>query len=287
MVIAHRGASAYAPENTLPAFERAAQLGADAFELDVQLTKEDKIIVFHDADLERYTGVKRAVGATPFDEMRAVDAGAPFGAQWKGVHPPTLDEALDLARKRDVGILIEIKRTDADKKLHGQLAQALIGHDQMTPELAKTIDDLIAASHSRNITLTEQTVEAVRRHRMGKHIVIQSFSPVVCWLAQRLAPELRVEFLGMSDKDDPNRWELYVNWGRITGVKGFNVNLEDLTPERVAMFHSWGASVAAWTVDDPERMRALIAMGVDGFISNKPDVVREVVGEKRARFPHR
>ena len=94
LIIAHRGASHDAPENTLSAFKLAIEQGADAFEADFYLTRDDHVVCFHDKDTERITGRKLSITETPFDELRRLDVGSWKGAQWKGEQMPTLEEVL-------------------------------------------------------------------------------------------------------------------------------------------------------------------------------------------------
>src|SRR5205814_5101727 len=94
LVIAHRGASGTHPENTLAAFRRAVELGADMIELDVQLTRDGEVVVFHDATLERTTDGAGAVSDRTLAEIRRLDAGAWFGPAFRGTRVPTLAEVL-------------------------------------------------------------------------------------------------------------------------------------------------------------------------------------------------
>ena len=78
--------------------------------------------------------------------------------------------------------------------------------------------------------------------------------------------------MGSDPEDDPSRWPRFIAFGRLIGVHGFNIHHESATPERIADFHSHGETVAVWTVDDPALMRRYADWGVDGIITNKPDV---------------
>ncbi len=109
LIVAHRGASAMAPENTLAAFRLAADLGADAVELDVQRTADGHLIVIHDATIDRTTDGRGAVAALPFAALRAVDAGSWFSPRFAGERLPTLQEAIT-AIGDDTRLLIEIKQ---------------------------------------------------------------------------------------------------------------------------------------------------------------------------------
>ena len=109
IIIAHRGASAYAPENTLPAFEKAVELGADAIELDVQLTKDKHVVVFHDYHLERTSNGTGFLLRHNLKKLQRLDAGRWFSKEFKGEPIPTLEEVL--ARLSDrILFNIELKK---------------------------------------------------------------------------------------------------------------------------------------------------------------------------------
>lgn len=278
-IIAHRGASAYAPENTLAAFELAVKQKAHWFELDCTLTKDEEVIVIHDDTLERTTNGLGAVADYTLAQLKRLDAGnwgEWEGSEFKGEPAPTLGEALDLAQNR-IGVYIEIKNSDDDQELMQAVLQASDGGIITQGRSRDTIMGLIEESGTRNLPLTRNVIEAVRARDMRRQVVIQSFSPIVCAIALSEAPELRTELLGAKDEDHPERWEGYLFWNQILGAQGFNVNQAALTPENLDTFHGMGKTVAVWTVDDPAEMRRLAVWGVDGLITNKPDVARDVL----------
>ena len=275
-VIGHRGASAYAPENTLASFRKAIEMRADWFELDCTLTKDNAVIVTHDTDLERTTGVKGVAWERTLDEIKALDAGSWFGPDYAGERIPTLGEALELARGR-IGVYIEIKNSDDDRNLLAQLLELAAGKDSMDDALRAALMARVEASGTRNLALTRRVIEEVRARNMQKEIVVQSFSPVCCLVALLEAPDIRVEMLGMEDDKDPGHWPRIVWFSRVIGAKGFNAGKDSLTAARVADFHAHGQTVAVWTVDEPADMRRFLSWGVDAVITNKPDVGRNVL----------
>ncbi|MFB6257528.1 MAG: glycerophosphodiester phosphodiesterase family protein [Flavobacteriales bacterium] len=123
LVVAHRGASAAAPENTIPAVEKAWELGADAVEVDVRVTKDDRIVAIHDRRTGRTTGVDRAVRKLPYDRLAEMDAGSWFGAEFKGTRIPLLDSLMDHIPP-DKELFIEVKSGPRTVGLlEGMLAQ--------------------------------------------------------------------------------------------------------------------------------------------------------------------
>jgi glycerophosphoryl diester phosphodiesterase len=127
-VTAHRGAKHEAPENTIPAIERAITLGADWVEIDVQLTSDHQVIVAHDRDFVRVAGSPRRAEESDLAEIRELDVGAWFAAEFEGVRAPTLDEVLETARGR-VRVNIELKYYTPDRGLAAAVIEAVERHD--------------------------------------------------------------------------------------------------------------------------------------------------------------
>src|SRR5678815_3228387 len=111
-IIAHRGGSLEAPENTLASFRHAVDVGAKFVELDVQMSSDGGLVIIHDETLDRTTTGSGPVGALTFDELRELDAGVKKGDKWKGEKIPTLREVLDLCVGAGVGVVIELKSPD-------------------------------------------------------------------------------------------------------------------------------------------------------------------------------
>lgn len=275
-VIAHRGASAYAPENTLISFKRAATLGADWFELDCTLSKDDEIIVIHDDTIDRTTDYSGRVRDLTLKQLKRYDAGSWFDSQFGGERIPTLDESLDLVN-RHIGVYIEIKSSDDDRDLEGRLLKLAQDRDGLLPEHGDEVIALIESSNTRNLALTRKVIQAVRDRRLRKRVVIQSFSPIVCAIALIEAPELRTEMLAYDQKDDLRIWARYGQWAEWLNPKGFNISADRVTEELVREMHEAGRTVAVWTVNEESEMRAFARMGVDAIITNYPDICIEVL----------
>ncbi|WP_432926561.1 glycerophosphodiester phosphodiesterase [Microbispora sp. CA-135349] len=247
LVVAHRGASAYAPENTVAAFELARDRGADMFELDVQETRDHHLVLMHDTTLGRTTDVEEVfpgrapwrVGDLTLAEIRRLDAGswfsrnAGFSRKYAGEAVPTLGEALRAMRDSGLGLLLEIKE----------------------PRLYPGIEARVAGEIGR---------DPVWRGR----IVVQSFD----WNSMRrfhgLMPRVPIGLLGT-----PRVAELP---GLARFADQINPPYADVTAEYVRRVHRLRMKVLAWTVDDPAAVRRLIAANVDGVITNRPDVVRDI-----------
>ncbi len=275
-VIAHRGASAYAPENTLVAYEKAIELGADWFELDVTLTRDGQLIVIHDGDLDRTTNGQGKVVQKSLDELKKLDAGSWFSNTYAGESMPTLVEALDCAKGR-AGIYIEIKDMGTARATAGSLLKAAEGRTTMTHKLRTQWKEIIATSSSNNLALTRMVIAAIRARHMEHQVVVQSFCPDVCFTLLNEAPELRTEFLGAYDPKKPENKQQYLACARLIEPAGCNLAANGLTQEDVQEILHMKKTVAIWTVDDPEKIRAMAEWGATAIISNRPDVCRETL----------
>ena len=127
-ITCHRGYSAEAPENTLPAFQAAIDIGADCAELDVQMTKDGVVMVSHDPSLLRCTGVNKRICDLSYDEVRALDAGSFFDSKFAGTKIPTLQEVIDLCKGK-IRLNIEIKNNADTPELEAEVARLITEND--------------------------------------------------------------------------------------------------------------------------------------------------------------
>lgn len=240
LVIAHRGASAVAPENTLEAFELAADLGAEAIELDAKLTADGEAVAFHDRTLARTTGARGTPGGRTLSELRALEVGAWKAEAYRGVRIPTLSEILEAVGRR---LLINIELSDY---------------------------------WSRQGRLVERVVAIVRRHRLERRVLFSSFQSSALVGAQRLAPEIACGHLvGPTWLAYRDRLAL-----RRAEVQAEHPHESLALPEKIASIHKAGKRVHVYTVDDPEVMRRMWQWGVDGLITDLPDLARRARGER-------
>ena len=275
-VIAHRGASAYAPENTLAAFELAVEMKADWYELDCLLAKDGTVMVSHDNDVDRCTDGKGLITEMTLAELKTLDAGSWKDPKFAGERLPTLAESLAMAKDR-IGVYVEIKSVADDGPLMEQLRTAAGIQESFGRDALAGLVAVAETSGNRNVDLARAAVADIRAAGMEKQVVIQSFSPIVCLVAITEAPEIRTEYLGSYNDEKPEAWEAFKTWGKRINVAGFNVSQPSLTEARLKEFHDLDKTVAVWTVDDPESMKQLITWGVDAIITNKPDVLRAVL----------
>jgi len=230
LVIAHRGNSSVAPENTLPAFQAALEAKADLVELDYYHSADGVPVVIHDKTLDRTTnavavlgGKEIAVAKTPLAELARLDAGTWFSPRFAGAKLPTLSESLDLIQSGSV-TLIERKAGDP-----------------------------------------ETLVRLLTEKKLLDQVMVQAFDWEFVAACRRLAPQLVLGTL----HGKPATEEL-VRQAAATGADVIVWDHEKLTPETIALMHQLGKRAWVYTVDDPARARELIAAGIDGIITNKP-----------------
>lgn len=233
-VIGHRGACAYAPENTRESILTAADMGVKWVEVDVKLTKDGVPIVFHDDTLERITDGAGAVAETLYEDIQHLDAGSKFGASFAGAKILTLIELLDILEEKSLSANIEIKPCPGREK-----------------ETAEVVMDY----------LTRCWDEPDR-------ILISSFSHVALETAMDMAPYYPRGFL--LDEEWPENWQ---EIARHLDVSVVSFNGHTVTREDVEEAIDFGKPVIAYTINDPQKARQLQGWGVDGFFTDEPDTL--------------
>jgi len=242
MVFAHRGGAALRPENTMLAFDHGLACGADGLEFDVRLSRDGVVVVHHDATLDRTTNGSGPLAARTADELARLDAGHHFdGYRGAAGGIPRLDDVL--RRHRDARCIIELKVND--------------------PALA------------------HRTIDAVRAAGAVDRVALGSFGTRVLRAARAYEPRIPT---GASREE--TRLALYRSWVRwpvrrpkyqefqVPEVSG---STRVVSPRFVRYARESGLAVNVWTVDDAIDMRRLMSWGVDGLISDRPDIAVEVV----------
>jgi glycerophosphoryl diester phosphodiesterase len=153
LVIAHRGASGHAPENTLAAFRKAVALGASFIETDLQLSRDAHFMAIHDDSVNRTTSGRGSVHDLTLAELRQLDAGSWFGSEFSGEHIPTLEEILQFSKKNDVVFYLELKPSGAWGGEH-----ALIGALRDSGEIARAVVISFDAASMLNLHNIDPTV---------------------------------------------------------------------------------------------------------------------------------
>ena len=241
IIIAHRGASAHAPENTLAAFKLALDMGADGIELDAQLTSDDRVVVIHDDTVDRTTGVHGMVRQMTLAEIKALDAGSHFDSAYAGEPVPTLDEVFAAVGSRML-INVEIKN------------------------YTSVMD-----------ALPDRLCELVVQYGMQDHVIFSSFHPLNLIRTKQRLPDVPVAIL---TEPGPAGRVLRGALGRLAAPKFIHPYYSDVTEASLAREHQRGRRVNAWTVDRPEDLRRLFGLGIDGIITDDPRLARQVMEER-------
>lgn len=268
-VVAHRGASNDAPENTLAAFRLAREQGADWFELDCRQCKGGEVVVMHDETVDRTTNGKGKVAELTLEQLQALDAGTWKDAGYAGERVPTLKAALELA-DADCGCFVEVKPLNQGN-LKDLLERTAAGKLSRDEEFDREF--LAAVADSPDAALARAVIADIRAAGKQKFVVLQSFSPVVCGVVAIEAPELKVELLGGGKT--AGDWEGYYRWLFLFEFNGLNTSAAALTEGRLDVIQSGGKSCAVYTVDDTAEMQRLAEWGVNRIITNKPALCLE------------
>lgn len=249
LVVAHRGASADAPENTMLAFQRAVEMGADAIELDVHLTKDGKLAVIHDDTLDRTTRLTGPVAAKTMAQIRCADAGhhfegsdGSFPFRGKKLRVPTLPEVLEWLPE-GIGLVVEIKAREA----------------------------------------TAPTVETLRgsKVRAANSVTLISFDERALDEAHGLDPELPVGYLLVPFQSAEPALTFAVEHG-YAAIHPWEVDLGLDPAPLVTLARAYGRLVGCYVVNDPDRMKQLAALGLWGFVTDLPGLARATLGPRAA-----
>lgn len=259
VVIAHRGFSGEAPENTLVAVRRAIEIGADMVEVDVTLTSDGHVILLHDETLERTTeGAGRALD-TPLEAIRKLDAGSWFAEEFAGEPVPTLEEFLALVKGK---ILVNL-----------EIKSEAVGDD----DLAKPGGGI-----------ARKVAEAVAAHGMVDQVIVSSFDPRPLAHLRDLADEEGGEgAVPRLFTASLYAHELPAHQGKrpseitaAVGASAFHVGARHVDAETIRDAHEHGLPVAVYTVNRKRNLRRLLALGVDAIFTDRPDRMLELLAER-------
>lgn len=251
MVIAHQGGEQLRPSNTLPAFEHAAALGVDVLEMDVHQTKDGVLVLMHDDTVDRTTDGSGAIQAMTLAEIKALDAGyywtdddgQTYPYRGQGITVPTLAEVFQAFP--DMPMNIEIK--------------------QDSPSIVQSFCDLI------------------HEYNMAEKVLIPTFHPDTMNEFRQTCPDVATsmtepeirKFFGLNMA---GMGSLFTPPGQAFQVPETSGSLQIITPRFVQGAQNRNIAVHVWTVNDPADMERLIETGVDGIITDRPDLLLEVLG---------
>ncbi|WOI42274.1 glycerophosphodiester phosphodiesterase [Bacillus altitudinis] len=229
-IIAHRGSSSAAPENTIAAFDVAVEQGADYIELDVQMTMDQHVVVIHDDTVDRTTNGNGLVKSYTLDQLKKLDAGSWFEQQYTNERIPTLQEILERYSQR-IGILIEIKHP------------------------------------KRQIGIEKAVARIINRFSYSRHIIIQSFDVHALQRIKAFAPSLRTALIIKPDafKLTKRKLTTYSSFANCLNMKKTMINRWWI--DRI---HTFGMDVFIWTVKDQKTADRIKKHPIDGVVTDNP-----------------
>ena len=238
LIIAHRGASRQAPENTMAAFRLAAELGADGIELDAQLARDGEVVVIHNATLDETTDGRGRVQDVNLSELQKLDAGSWYGAPYAGERIPSLAQVLH----------------------------------ELGPRLLLNVELKTEAVFSNR--LEAEVVRLVEDANMVERVVVSSFNPMALWRVRRLNRHVATGLLYAPDQPI----HLRQRWLQpLARPQALHPRWDMVERDFVSAAHGQGLKVNVWTVNDEEAMLRLTGWGVDAIITDRPDRLLSLV----------
>ena len=244
LVISHRGANKYAPQNTIPAFEKSIEIGVDGFETDLHITKDGHVVICHNYTIDETSDGKGKIAEMTLDELRKHDYGSYFSKKFKDTPIPTINDFLALIENADIEVLnIEIK-----------------------------------PPKQKNTPIVRKTIEAVKAHGLFDKLLISSFSPEVLREAKRIDPKCKTGFLYAPNSPTTPlvAWRI-ISYAKSLGCDAVHPHFIFVNKKYFEKAHAAGLKVNVWTVDLPEVIDNMIRWGADGIITNLPDVCNKMM----------
>ncbi len=235
--IAHRGFSGKYPENTMLAFQKAIEAGADGAELDVHLTKDNVVVVIHDERIDRTTDGEGFVDDYTYEELSRFDASAAFRGVYGFNKIPTLREYFELVKPVE-GFITNIELKTSENEYPG---------------------------------IEEAVLELIKEFGLEDRIIISSFNHYSVMRFKALAPEIRCGYLVGSWIYN------FGEYAKTRGVECVHPRFNSLNEQSVSEIKSQGVQINTWTVNDPEDVERLYNLGIDAVIGNFPDMTAEVI----------
>ncbi|MGN0574301.1 MAG: glycerophosphodiester phosphodiesterase [Acutalibacteraceae bacterium] len=244
-VISHRGANLRAPQNTIPAFQKSLEIGVDGFETDVHMTADGVPVICHNYTIDETSNGTGEIASKTLEELRRYDFGSYFSDEFKRTKIPTLDEFLSLCETAD----IEIMNIELKTPLNGE-------------------KDIVS-----------KTIAAVKEHSLFDKLLISSFSPELLVECKRVDAKCKTGFLYSPDRKICYQKMIfgYVKFAKEIKADYLHPHYSLVSKAYVKKLHEAGVGVNPWTVDKPKSVKKLLDCGVDGIITNAPDMVNSIV----------
>ena len=231
-VIAHRGFKAKAPENTMVAFRKALALEIDAIELDVHLSKDKRVVVIHDETLQRTTNGNGLVKDFTYNELKKLDAGSWFSAEFKGEKIPVLEEVFDLLK-------------DSKKILNIELKNSIIEYED----------------------IERMVIDMISKYGFQERIIISSFNHYSLRKVKAIKPEIRTAILCNNITFEP------LEYLKKYKANDIHINALALNKGLLNCCKINGIKLRCFTVNSESDMKKLLQIGVDGIITDYPDIL--------------
>jgi glycerophosphoryl diester phosphodiesterase len=239
-IFAHRGSSAYAPENTLAAFNLAIEQHADAIELDAKLSADGQIVVMHDTSVDRTTDGTGLIKSLSLSELKSLDAGGKFKPQFTGERIPTLAEVFEQVGQK---IFINVEITN----------------------YSSPMDDL-----------PEKIAHLVSKFQLERKVLFSSFNPIALIRARKTLPMVPMGFLTLAGFGKITFYSHLIRFGPRLAI---HPAFSDVSEKFIAAVHRRNCRVHVYTVNQPEEMRRSSTAGVDGIITDDPLLARKVLSD--------
>lgn len=243
LILGHRGAKAYAPMNTIPAFELAVQQGADGIELDVHLSKDGHLIVLHDFTIDHTTDSTGYAKDMTLAQLKELDAGKKFSEAFAGTRIPTLDEVFESVGQKFRLINVEIKSLDIE-----------------------TTDGVEQA-----------TADCIRRHNLQDSVIVSSFNPYALRRFRPILPDVAIGILYEADSTHTPAGSVTLALMDGVAYQARHPYHSLIDAAYMETAHGAGYRVNTWTVNEPDRARELQRLGVDAIITDTPDIMIEAL----------
>ena len=233
LIFAHRGASAFAPENTMAAFLLAIEKGSKAIEFDVQLTKDEQVVIFHDFTLKRIVGEKGYIKDYTLEELKKFDIGVWYGEDFANERIITLEDIL-ITIPKGIILNVEIKN--------------LIEHQEL---------------------VSKKVVELINKYERKDDVIISAFDHEVLRHVYKLDKDIKVGLLIYANILEPWNYAALNN----IGIYSIHPTEEYVDKKFIEKAHGKGLKVLSYTVNSSERAKELMEMGIDGIFSDNPKII--------------
>ena len=245
-VISHRGSNRIAPQNTLPAFRKSIQYGVDGFETDVHLTSDGVPVIHHNYEIDKTSNGKGQIMQMSLESLKNLEFGSYFHHSYRGTKIPTLEEFLTLCETANLKVLnIEIK-------------------PPLTPDYR----------------VVQMVIDAVKAHGLYDQLLISSFDPDVLLIAKDIDESCRTGILYCPNKLSSIKYFRHaVEVAKQIKADALHPHKAYINKKYVAEAHEAGLEVNTWTINSEKDIRFAIECGVDGVITDVPNVAKKVIAQ--------